>query len=367
MRRFAIWLLAITGCSSNPSTPAEFRRRDVDAVCAWKTRCGAIGRSEESACKAQGYEYFDKFWVITERYDVNEAVAAKRLEFDSSAANACVDAHRTLLCTGLDLVKVSPCLSVFRGRVAIGGECQSPGECSSGYCLWASGTGSCGGTCTEFLAEGASCTDWSCNPAQDFCSVSNVCVPLGADGAACSPGRNQCQDGLVCDGSICSKPPEEGQACVASVGCVNGLYCPRLGTPVCTATVGSGQACTDHSACPQGQRCAGAPNGTCADVLDVGARCDPMAHACPASAPCDPATGMCTNRGREGTDCSTSSCQPSQWLAPPYFCDTTTMKCTQRLLPPGQACAVVTQSNDPCATFCDPSGGACRAAFSFCE
>ncbi len=386
-RALAIALFAVLaeGCNcGGPTTPKDLYHGLVDSLCSYEARCGGIGKSEEAKCTSNGDAYVDKYLIPLSSYDIDAAIAAHRLSIDSSASQKCLDAYKNLQCSGITTSSVSACRDVYKGGVALGGMCQSSFECQGGFCKFASATGSCNGTCAAYTAENAACASTvECDPKKDFCSIPTgtamgTCKARGAQGAACTGfDTSQCQDGLACTNSVCSGPSGAGQPCSYSVGCVDGYFCPLTGSsPVCTKRVGTGEACSSPAACPDGNRCVGlstaGATGVCRAVLDVGAACDPTADACPGDAPCDSVAKKCTPPAgsQEGDSCSTTgpaTCQSSDFLTVPLYCDATSMKCTAKLLP-GQACTPpASGTGDPCATSCDATSKVCTQPTAYCQ
>jgi hypothetical protein len=374
MRRLACCLLAVAGCNNGPSTPTDLYHQLVTALCQWEARCGAIGKSEEARCEMDGDTYVDKYLQATSGYNYQSAVAAKRLAIDSGAANTCLNGLRDSSCNSfLGGAGVSDaCRNVYHGLVAIGGACQNNVECSGGYCLTTMGQPSCMGTCMAYATEGSPCTGAECDPAKDFCGAGGICVARGATGAACQNFNTaECKEGLACVNGTCAMPGTGGQPCMSLIGaCASGYYCPgNAGMPsTCAPSVAAGQACAEYNACQDGLRCVGlnptmmGAMGTCTAVLDVGATCDPTMSACPSDAPCEPGTLRCSapSQGVEGAPCTgKGTCKPSSFLAPPLYCDPSSMKCAEKLLP-GQPCTPPTATqDDACVTSCDPATANC--------
>lgn len=374
--RPTLMALFLTLAACGPSTPKDLFVAQTEALCSAMARCGFIGKTEEEACKTNGADYATTYLQAESGYDMDAAIAAGRLSIDPGAANGWLNAQRSTPCNGSPMVKLDR--HVLVGRVALGSTCGSDFECSNGFCQ-RSNSGTCGGVCTTFAAENASCASLQCDATKDFCDSGQVCRARGAVGAACKANLqdSDCQDGLGCNGVSCQKPSVAGAPCAGTapgVACQSGLHCVTTAeTPVCAANSAAGQACSDPGACPDGHRCLGLTghggSGTCVPVLDILDACDPSADACPLDAPCDSAAHRCTvNRPYEGADCSgfggSSNCYSNTSLLfnPPLYCDSATLRCTRQRLP-GQSCDPQKYDGE-CYTTCDGTTRSCTAPAS---
>ncbi len=145
-----------------------------------------------------------------------------------------------------------------------------------------------GGSCTpgapRNCADGNTCTQDLCNPANGLCQ--NPAVPAGT---GCNDANNctqtdQCNASGTCVGSNPVVCPPGGQ-------CENPGTCSPA-TGVCSAPVPkpSGAVCNDGNACSLNDRCNGA--GACAGTSSV--VCVPQSQ-CHDAGVCNPGTGICSN------------------------------------------------------------------------
>jgi hypothetical protein len=370
-------LATVAACG--PSTPHDLFVAKSDALCSAMARCGVIGQSELAQCKSNGVDFASTYAQTELGYDMDAAISAGRLSIDGSAANSCVAATRDAPCNAVQPNTFVGCEHIFVGHVPLGSSCGSDAECTAGFCQ-RSNSGTCGGICTTFAVENASCASLQCDRTKNFCDSAQICRARGAVGAACKANNQDadCQDGLGCNGVSCQKPAAAGEPCAATQlgttsGCQSGLHCViTADTPVCAANVAAGQACSDALACPDGHRCLGLSghggSGTCTPILDVGAACDPMADACPFDSPCDSNGHTCTlQRPFEGADCSgiggSSTCYTQVPIfTAPLYCDSTTLRCTRQRLP-GQSCDP-SKFDPQCYTSCDGTTATCTAPTS---
>ena len=277
------------------------------------------------------------------------SASAGRLAYSQSQADACLASLNSNTCAdpgGQSAPPPSPaaCDQVFVGQVLNGNSCIMDRECANGYC--AVGT-TCPGSCTAFLAVGASCgaahTAAACgpgnvcagNPSDRACAAS---TPPGGAGEPCSNGYPQCATGYYCLSHICTPLVAEGGVCTTSSPalaeeCAVGLACgsdlrchpiARLGESCATATCAEGfycsaathtcaepprlgQDCSDAKAFCVDSYCIGATTKTCmAGAVAAGGTCRP--YAGPAS---DPATLCAAFDGEMYFNCyNGSTCAP---------------------------------------------------------
>ena len=363
------WLLVAVGCSSSASNTEDFVNQFVGALCHSEAQCGSVGASEEARCRE----------VTAVGYGPDlEAVAAKRLSFDSGAAGRCLDAIKGSGCRLPELIASlnGACDKVFTPQVAVGGICKNNGECIGGTCNAASV--GCAGTCVAYVATGGTC-DFAkalCAPT-DVCDASHTCVARGAIGAACH-GASSCKEGLGCRGYMaatgaapevvgtCAAPGKVGDPCTASFlgsDCSPELYCDGSETPSkCAALLPKDAECLSSDSCAAGLACVGldsatsAGKGMCESYVDIGAACTSGVEPsnCPTDADCDPTSKVCVVTGALGSDCKTKSVRCSSGT----YCDEMSGTCTvEKKL--GEACSTQT-SDEPCAQgLCDPTTKTC--------
>lgn len=182
-------------------------------------------------------------------YDIEAAVAAGKVSFDSAKLNACTAAVRAR-CTVGDLPE---CRDVFSGTIAIDAPCAHSEECVAGAWCDPTGGDSCGGgTCKARVEVGGDCiSSQAClnttGPTEcNFSGGTGKCVTISfekdaADGADCgviaangNARHVTCAKGSVCsyegddDQQTCVKTLEKGAACSVegeSAPCAVGEFC----------------------------------------------------------------------------------------------------------------------------------------------
>jgi hypothetical protein len=128
--------------------------------------------------------------------------------------------------------------------------------------------------CARALAT-ASCADVGNNVGPAACQIRGT-LPLGAacaDDSQCAGAANYCRLSGAC-GVCAARKPVSGD-CAGSDGCQDGLVCNLT---LCAATLAPGAACDLSHPCGWGYACV---SGFCAvPMLAAGAACDPEASAC---------------------------------------------------------------------------------------
>lgn len=156
--------------------------------------------------------------------------------------------------------------------------------------------------CFELDQVGEPCTLLSCElPA--FCSErSNLCMPLGQAGAACS-SNFECASQFVCSGTqeegVCSLPLRVGHRCrgVPSDDCGGIGYCADNGR--CELPALLGDACSQQLGARvycYASFCQSEPfgPGVCTKYREVGEEC-PLGHECSPGLRCDPTFRICAH------------------------------------------------------------------------
>jgi hypothetical protein len=224
------------------------------------------------------------------------AIARGSLGYDPTRVPACMDAIATGGCDALaGGLLPAACEDALTGTVALGGACDLDAECLDDAACVQNTT--CPGTCTARGGPGHGCTrNDECQ--RGFVCDSTVCTAPPAEGQACQgPSAPDCRIGLLCLGGnatrqgTCHTQAElftaaVGAACGLQAGpwCQEGLACviqavPAPGTPatfLCEAPVASGAACQAGvpDPCPPTEYCTarlatGVIDGTCT-ALPVG-------------------------------------------------------------------------------------------------
>jgi hypothetical protein len=188
--------------------------------------------------------------------ELQDAVNAGRVTYNSAQSSACISAVQATPCSGYFLSEAAPasCNTTLTGTVAVGGNCFSSDDCAgtSTYCKIPSG---CQGTCANQIAVGQACNGGGC-----------------VTGSTCF---NQ-----VCTAN--SSPPTQvgqGQACgyvqaqMQTVDCSQGFVCDST-TNLCVTLVHQGGTCTPgHSVCEYFTSCSAATNTCVPWPSTAGAAC----------------------------------------------------------------------------------------------
>lgn len=161
-----------------------------------------------------------------------------------SAASACIALTKTVYSSTTVTAQQLQALSWTCGTKLFSGPGQARAQCNTNYdcssevgleCVIPFGAtmGKCyaptpvsaGGSCAD---ESAVCADgFYCDPMSHDCQVD------AASGQSCSPGYNQCADGLTCLGAgpfaTCSAKYTDGHPCAQDTDCADGL-CDKAST-----------------------------------------------------------------------------------------------------------------------------------------
>jgi hypothetical protein len=308
------------GCGG-PSSYDDFRAQLAQVSCKRDVRCGVIGASEASQCALP-----QAALSLTQsgQEDVNAALKAGRLRFDSSGAQDCIDALDGAPCdqSALEERLTRRCNSVVHPNVGPGQPCFAAGECAGGYCQQTQF--GCAGTCMAYPSPGAPCQlfgppEMTCDPTSQYCGDphppdggvpdggmggATVCIRQKQSGDACERDE-ECAFGLVCLGTCQGLPRlHQGDLCNApGTLCDDGVYCDTTGH--CVGQKQSGTPCDAPGSCLDKLTCVGfqpspIPNtppmagGTCRAWLDVGASCNPgstmqppLITGCPSDMTCN--------------------------------------------------------------------------------
>ncbi len=377
MKASLLAFVLLVGCNNSAigldagSVPTlnDYLRESAQLGCKYLVRCGTTSKSQEAAGESWigGYD-------TAALSAASKGIAAGRLSYNAGAAASCLNALGTATCDLSTLLMAdasSSCAAIIEPKVAVGGACELDSECDHGFCnMGGASPTACAGTCTAFVATGATCDGVSGRcAATDFCSSTNVCTALLGRGQACDEFSLECGAGLSCatigTTSTCLPPAAEGAPCDTSAftnACANsGLYCNTSTTPnpTCQKRQPIGGVCnSDGSGCAAGLACVVVddtmPTGSCQAFLDVGQACTgTTSSACAGDATCDPTSQKCQLQGQAGADCSIGSC------ATQFYCNAAN-QCAARISL-GQPCTPATTSvEDPClATECDPTSLTC--------
>jgi hypothetical protein len=364
------------------STPSAFDSSLGVASCQNAVKCGFIGASEEKQCETDAAAALKAY---PRAYSTGEAVNAKRLAFNGTEAQKCVDANKNNACSiNAYFALGDKCANVFKPLVMPGGACKDSGECLGGWCdQGANGVTGCAGTCKANDASGATCDPQGdhCN-ATDYCDSTTMKCTLRAKlGDAC--GSNPlCGGNLFCKGytpadmtnmtpevkGVCKGVGAAGDACTkyffGNDDCGDGLLCDDSGTtPTCVKLAVMGGECTSYYGCVDPFDCIGlafdqnsgavTTKGKCGPWLDIGKSCPATGESgCPLDSTCDMASSTCKLAGQIGADCDTSGVTAS--CGTNLYCDGPTAKCAKTVALGGACVAPAMDSmgnpigGDPC-------------------
>lgn len=270
-------LLAVAGCSSGTSVPADTITTPKDYY-SWRMSLICKNMVEGSAflsierCLATMAPFFSGYLKAAE-----QQLSDGTMKFDPAAASACI-ANWPRGPWPVTLLRA--CDQVFRGFGGIGDACypNGLGGCADGIC-------------------------------DDLCGR---CVRLLPDGQPCGAGQVSETCINLCDGKKC-------------------VHAPAVAGDICDS---------GNTACPNGMACVFAPGGQggktrrCADELPIGAACTGDSDRCNNLAYCDDSEPrICRILAQPGDSCAERPCVHGLEL----FCDKATLKCKLRALP-GEPC-----------------------------
>ncbi|HWU87006.1 MAG TPA: hypothetical protein VN253_07015 [Kofleriaceae bacterium] len=198
------------------------------------------------------------------RFDA--AIDGKRVRFDSSTMNHCLEAlvAPSDTCATVDSVLpwTEACMNnAWVGLVADGSQCFAGFECASG---------------------------------DSVCASSQTCTPKPTAGQPC--GALGCASGSFCQAGMCRAQLGEGQQCASQIQCLNGLFCDfTAAAPVCAAVHDGGLPCTSNNACKSNQCIPGTCSGSTQSCFTNGncaSRCANNNNTCFQDRDCAP--GQCS-------------------------------------------------------------------------
>jgi hypothetical protein len=250
--------------------------------------------SDEGECSSQLSPFFTQ-----QSEQLQAAVDAGRVKFNSEEAAKCLDHMKTIDCSaGLfpsEEDQIEACERSTEGQVEAGDDCSISAECKSDRCMGieyddngeVTQMGTCGGG-----GPGQSC-EWS-----DECDEGNYCErefdpetgesegtcrAIGQQGDSCS-GQDGCSDGLYCHqeydpqtgepSGTCEVKGDVGDSC-SSGGCTDDAFCeidPGESSGTCAAKKSLGEPC-QWDQCAEGSYCDSDDTQTCKAHKDVGEAC----------------------------------------------------------------------------------------------
>lgn len=274
----------------------------------------AYCNSIAGCCNAKMYPYDQAKCVaqMTGLYTAFLPSDPARADYDPQKGGDCVAAAAALSSCHSSDTTPTACQTMFVGKVAPGGTCDSGFECAAS----SSGTVDC-----EFGAgsQGA-CTVKPTGKAGDACGSTCTksgneedCTTFGSgSGSGPKPGPAACytNDGLYCDGSSyqCKTVSKLGGACTSTDGCEQGTFCDAQ---QCVKPLAQGAKCGFGALC-QGGYCDDFGDKTCKPAKAIGAECSSndecgagahcVSHGSGAKAKCEAADeiaspGICAGTG----------------------------------------------------------------------
>jgi len=216
---------------------------------------------------------------------LDEAIAAKRVKFDSSTMNRCLDAliapSDSCATVETEVPWEAACMeSAWVGLVPDGSQCFNTFECASKDSICAPNQ-----TCVAKARTGEPCGQFGC-ASGNFCSSTTgapTCQPQLPEGSLCQ-STTQCQTKLFCDLAspmpTCSSAKEGGATCTSNPGCKSGDCLPGTcagSTTQCTSNFTCGRRCTNNGVtCNTDSTCG---NGTCSTTTTT--MCNNTGLTCP--------------------------------------------------------------------------------------
>lgn len=239
---------ALAGCDPEPLSIDRLAAEEERVICAREVACG--GAVDQATCESTAF-------LVESGRTATAIAAVKRgtLAYDSAMARRCLD-QVTTDCAILPDVPNNPCDEIFKGQVAVGGDCLLDDECAGG------------GAC-EIPSCPSACCPGTC------ASTKQAPVPLGG---SCGASGADCVSGAACLDGICAPPRAVGAAC-------QGAWRECAAPAVCLAIPGGTETCTILPT-SRGAPCEPGANYGCGRVDE---RCDAASRTCvPLSAPGSP-------------------------------------------------------------------------------
>ncbi len=234
----------------------------------------------------------------TELETVVAEVKAGIVKYDGGAADECLSFLTSNACTYRGAHATNPCLQVFDGTIAIGGDCLEDEACAG------------------YSAQTASCvqTTSTCDRSTSCCPGVCTAVPAKAAAGATCATSNDCDTGLYCSDltTTCKAlVATAGGACEATDGCTDPMFCNEdfqtmMGT--CITPAASGATCdpTVELACGDERQHCDATTMKCTDNAAIGAACS-TTIPCVADATCDTTSSTCVAIPGPGDACTTTT------------------------------------------------------------
>lgn len=191
---------------------------------------------------------------------LNDSIKAKRVTFDSSRMNACLNAVLAPSGVCSEVVTELPWKAACMDSAFVG---QVP-------------------------TDGACFFDFDCQGAPDsYCAPDQKCAAKPTAGFPCGTG---CASDFYCANGLCAAKVGLGGPCMSSTACQTDLFCDTtLTVPACSAAQPGGASCTQNAACMSGSCVPGKCMNTtfsCYKNTDCESRCAMSGSFCSTAADC---------------------------------------------------------------------------------
>jgi MYXO-CTERM domain-containing protein len=234
-----VGIVLLVGCGggsgSSTVTIQSFPQKYAEALCAKNFGCcDAAELSGKTMATCVDMNETALTFLTTE---IQASQAQGRASFDPKASGTCVDSLKAMTCEEFKQgasANMTACMALIMPKVAMGGACTQPYECTTGNC------------------EGA---DTTADPVVD--GTCAAATPVVAVGASCA-GNAACVEGAYCDFTTTTCQPRKGvgETCTSSDECTNS----------CDDTTGK---CTCYAGCQVAA--AATPTTAALSVLLLGA------------------------------------------------------------------------------------------------
>lgn len=271
-----------------PVEASAFMNAYADAICNRAAKCFPVASYLDPTCRAETRKFFGE--------DVEAAIAAGRIVYDTDAAGACVAGLEALDCLAEHPSDptLAACYEALTGTVQKDQPCFGTFECAEGLCYSTTGD-ACPTVCQAVAKKGEACSLLSgpyCDEREGLRCSQGTCVVPASKGGACLDNFG-CTSGTVCVGNECVPLRKTGYGCAKDSSCASGNFCAAGGDEggLCEERVPEGGACSqdagDNNAafrrvqCQDGLVCLGGGltsagatvTGTCAKAMDEGGGC----------------------------------------------------------------------------------------------
>jgi hypothetical protein len=205
------FLLLLAGCDDDYD---YFANLMAGASCDRYAACctdlefdGQTWTSDAEQCRETNSSWYRRSFVPS----LERAIEAGRVEFHLDAMSTCMRELESMSCVeAMTFLQNgglwTKCPDALEGQVALGGRCESPWDCTAGFCsgltLDLSDNIVGLGVCAELPSVGMECPDYRC-AAGAYCDDALICQPVGPDGSSCLSDWH-CASGS-CNDRICGE------------------------------------------------------------------------------------------------------------------------------------------------------------------